>query len=210
MRIISLKDYLLTIITTWNGEPVNNKIVGIVSPKILVGTISDQSYIKSIGWRKVNLSSEDDFIRTHPGDFLTNIATFNVNSNINLSDVEYRNIDKSKLLTPNSVFNGDFERPLINSAYSNNILAIEMSDKLEDIGQVQIFREVILKSLTTPHANLFNLQYKAVTNILNLTDTQITYKGGAYVNHFALFNIEGVSNSLTGWFQNYLVVSKLE
>lgn len=175
------------------------KFRGLISPKILSGELTNLDYIKVVSYQNV-----DDIVNSNIqdfDDFTTNGAQWNYNSNLSTLTTRYRVVNKNKLISPNSIFNGDFARTIKNQNFSNNILAVELNRGVfQEPGLNNNIANVIvsLKRNVTPFTNLFQLQYEPISDILTLSDSQITYQGKAFTNELDIYSIKRISSALGG------------
>lgn len=165
-------------------------ILGIYSPKILTSEIGNIDYIKTIGI--IDQSNPND------EGYFDNGTSYNLviygydnqyKNNQNPITDKYRIINQQKLISPGSIYNGSFPNQTLNQSYANTALAIELEDGFNIPGTYTDPQIIVsLKRNIIPYKDLFSLQYEPITNILTLSDNQISYNGDGFVNEFRLFD----------------------
>lgn len=174
--------------TSINGKTV----LAIHSPKIFSSELSGFDYIKFIGIINQSNFNIDDYYSDDGTTYNIAIQAYDkkyVNT-IQQVSPKYRSLVSDKLISPNSIYNGVFDRPVINQSESNRLLAIEINSPADIIGTFiypKIF--VSLKRNIIPYRDLFSLQYEPITSILTLNDTQVSYSGNGFLNDFGYFEL---------------------
>lgn len=178
-------NYVFSLLSPLNSQITEDQVYGIVSPNTLAGNTPNADFIKLIGYTDYEntdshlLNLDDTYIRGYIWEPTFTFAT----------TPRFRSVLQDKLIAPNSIYNGGFDRPVINYGVSNSVYGVELNATLlDDFGELndanKIFK-VVLKKNNTPFQNLFNLQYRPITNL----GQSSSYRGEGYVSNLNISDI---------------------
>jgi hypothetical protein len=173
--------------------------INVVSPKTLNGQNVPVSYLKFIETRPtiVEQSVDTSVFTNYPGNNFAlpqQLSIFSYAGNKANVSYRYRAIEISKLLSPNSVFNGDFDKTVLNEGYSNNAFVCKLNSSIDIPPSTNNYSNIpvcVLKRLASPYSNLFQLQYEPIADF----NTNISYNGDGFINHFNTIDVTEIRNS---------------
>lgn len=114
-------------------------------------------------------------------------------------DTHYRQITSSALLNPNTVYNGSFDRPVLNYSFSNSRLVVELNENITDVIPSRALIIASLKREARPYENLYLLQYEPISPIVEVADSQLFYNGSAFTGLFNYFNLYSIRADRDGF-----------
>lgn len=176
-------------------------VYGITSPKILAGMNTNADYIHCLYTETNEISSVFERGEYNGGDVVgfTNKVLWALGSK---SNTQYRQLVNKVRILPNSIYNGVFDKPVINESFSNSILAVELNEKIND-AQTSLVT-VTLKRNISPYENLYQLEYEPITTLLTTSNSQATYNGGGFLNHLQHVNIWRIYDTVNNVFEEIL------
>lgn len=132
------------------------------------------------------------------------IEVLSFRTRFNVSNTEsqsyYRSLVNQVDVGPNSIYNGVFDKPVSNTSYSNIRNIVQVNSDIDSPNS--LLTTVTLKRNISPYSNLYQLQYEPITQPLTLTSSQVTYRGGGFINHFEHNDITLITESTSGLFNN--------
>ena len=179
----------------YTGANQETTVKSFTSPKILAGINANGSYIK-LNYSIPESSFEE--IDTTRDSIEVNSFDIKFDSTVSQLDAIYRNIEDSVLLDINTVYNGDFDKPVVNYSLSNRKLVIDLNENIQSVPEQSVV-VATLKRIADPYNNIYQLQYEPITTILELSDDQRSYSGGGFTNLFNYFNLYSTSVERTGF-----------
>lgn len=182
----------------------NGVVWALSSPKTFMGVDNRTDYIAPIRFYEIDTNPNVSFSEAedyNSGSIDIQGFTYGMVPQPNgIAGTRYRQVINQYNISPNSTLNGEFDQPVINSAYSNTRSVVEINSSLVDTFDyptTQIYT-VAMKRIADPYSNLFQLQYEPITNPLDLSDNQRSYSGSAFLNHFDFVNIRTLFDATVG------------
>lgn len=182
----------------------NGVVWALSSPRTYFGLDNNTDYISPIKFYQIDTNPEITFSETkdyNSGDIDIQGFTYTLRPQPDgTAETVHRQVLSQYNVAPNSTLNGTFDLPVINSAYSNTRSVVEINADLEDTFEyptTQIYT-VSMKQNSSPYSNLFLIEYEPITSILTLADTQESYSGGGFINHFEFVNIREIFEATIG------------
>lgn len=183
----------------------DDPVVSITSPKVLMGLKTGIDYLKFDRIERLDYNSqyEDASENYNGGDITIGSGLYLGITDSVMPQTVNRQVVQRAEVSPNSIYNGGFAKPVVNNSFFNRKLILELNALLDssDIRPLVFdtyFYSVSMKKVADPYNNLFNASYEPISNIIE-SSTYITYNGGGFLCNLSyadLVNVETFGASL--------------
>jgi hypothetical protein len=181
---------------------LDSKTLAAISPKIALSSLPSASYIKALYSLEV---TDNDNSQASQSDVNAIANRFIYGNSPQPITAQHRSLERIRQISPNSILNGGFDRPIANKSYSTPISAIEINENLF-IDQPELSRRtsalVSIKASNRPFDNINLINYRPITRALSLSDSQSSFNGGGFITEADFFNIFTIGAVSRGFFGN--------
>lgn len=178
------------------GLNQNTVVKSFISPKILASLNSTGDYFKFIhyiDWSDYDGETEDR------DNIEVNVAGLTFNSTVESMQTFYRNIERSNRLSPNTILNSNYDKPVVNYSLSNSQLIVELNENLLEVSYPRGVIVAELKRNVQPYNNLYQLQYEPITPLLTTSSSQQSYIGEGFTTLFEYYNLYAINAARDGF-----------
>lgn len=182
----------------------NTEIVALQGASILRGILPQFDYINIIGYYSTSADEGSFELDTYIGSLGIGVRDMEYEDNLSTIQSIYRQATNTRIINSNSVYNGVFDRPVVNESFSNKIAVTTLNSPVDytRFEYTTTLLTATLKRTADVYNNLYLLEYEPITEIV--TGIIPSYRGGGFINDIDRYDLEfAESGGATRLFARY-------